>query len=241
MRELMFTTGIDGEKVCFTMTDNQIINEGFLEDINNLLNTGEIPNLMAPEDKDKIINSVRPIMAKLKRVDTIENINNTFVERIRDNLHITLCMSPVGDILRVRCRMFPSLVNCCTLNWFSRWPEQALLYVSSEFLKQVDLPTEEVRSAIANMCMKIHTSVEESSTQFFDKLRRRIYTTPKSYLDLISLYTKTLEVQRSEFYINKNRLATGLKKLNDTNASIAELKIKLAEMQPLLIKKNEDI
>lgn len=135
MKELMFSAGIDGEKVCFTMTDNQIINEGFLEDINNLLNTGEIPNLMAPEDKDKIINSVRPILVQMKRVDTIENINATFVERIRDNLHITLCMSPVGDTLRVRCRMFPSLVNCCTLNWFSRWPEQALLYVSSEFLK----------------------------------------------------------------------------------------------------------
>lgn len=131
----MFTAGIDGDKICFTMTDNQIVSEGFLEDINNLLNTGEIPNLMAAEDKDKIINSVRPILVQMKRIDTIENILATFVERIRDNLHITLCMSPVGDTLRVRCRMFPSLVNCCTLNWFSRWPEEALLYVSSEFLK----------------------------------------------------------------------------------------------------------
>jgi len=167
MKELMFQAGIEGDKVCFTMTDNQIINEGFLEDINNLLNTGEIPNLMLPEDKDKIINSLRPIVVKMKRVDTIENINATFVERIRDNLHITLCMSPVGDTLRVRCRMFPSLVNCCTLNWFSRWPEQALLYVSSEFLKSVDLPSESVRSNLAVMCMQIHTSVEETSEKFF--------------------------------------------------------------------------
>ena len=91
------------------------------------------------------------------------------------------------------------------------------------------------------MCMKIHTSVEEQSEAFFAQLRRRVYTTPKSYLDLISLYMSILEIQRSEFYTNKNRLATGLKKLNDTNASIAELKIKLAEMQPLLIQKNEDI
>jgi dynein heavy chain len=32
--------------VAFTLTDSQIINETFLEDINNVLNTGEIPNLM---------------------------------------------------------------------------------------------------------------------------------------------------------------------------------------------------
>jgi len=45
--------------------------------------------------------------------------------------------------------MFPSLVNCCTLDWFSRWPEEALLYVSSEFLKELELPNDDVRSALS--------------------------------------------------------------------------------------------
>jgi len=39
-------------------------------------------------------------------------------------------MSPVGDQLRVRCRKFPSLVDCCTLDWFAAWPEEALISVS---------------------------------------------------------------------------------------------------------------
>ena len=42
----MFETGIEGRKVTFTMTDSQILKETFLEDINNILNTGEVPNLM---------------------------------------------------------------------------------------------------------------------------------------------------------------------------------------------------
>ena len=57
------------------------------------------------------------------------------------------------------------------------------------------------------MCMLIHTSVEESSQKFYDELRRRVYTTPKSYLDLISLYINTLDKKRQEFNTNKNRLA----------------------------------
>lgn len=170
----------------------------------------------------------------MKKVDSIEVINQTFINRVRDNLHISLCMSPVGDTLRVRCRMFPSLVNCCTLDWFSRWPEEALLYVSSTFLKELDLPSEEVRAALAEMCMMIHTSVEETADEFFEQLRRRVYTTPKSYLDLISLYLNTLDLKRNEYNVNKRRLATGLKKLNDTNVSIADLRVKLTEMQPLL-------
>lgn len=44
------------------------------------------------------------------------------ISRVRDNLHIVLCMSPVGEAFRTRCRMFPSLVNCCTIDWFSEWP-----------------------------------------------------------------------------------------------------------------------
>jgi len=136
-------------------------------------------------------------------------------------------MSPVGETLRIRCRQFPSLVNCCTLDWFSRWPEQALLFVSSEFLKELPDTSETVKSGLSEMCMRIHTSVELMSDKFFASLRRRVYTTPKSYLDLISLYMKVLEIKRVEFTKNKNRLAIGLKKLNDTNTNIAELKVKL--------------
>ena len=139
-------------------------------------------------------------------------------------------MSPVGETLRVRCRQFPSLVNCCTLDWFGRWPEEALLYVSSEFLKELPDCSKEVIGSLAEMCMKIHISVEDMSEQFYESLRRRVYTTPKSYLDLISLYNQVLEQKRTEYNLNKNRLAIGLKKLNDTNTNIAELKIKLAEM-----------
>jgi len=46
VKELMFSAGIDGTPISFVLTDTQIIDESFLEDINNVLNTGEIPNLM---------------------------------------------------------------------------------------------------------------------------------------------------------------------------------------------------
>lgn len=241
LKELMFTAGIDRTPICFTLTDSQIVSELFVEDINSILNTGEISNLMEQEDKDKITDGVRPVLAQLGRVDTPEDIQATFVEGVRDFLHINLCMSPVGDTLRVRCRMFPSLVNCCTIDWFSRWPESALYYVSSEFLKGLSLTNEDNRRGLAEMCMLIHTTVEDMSEEFFKTLRRRVYTTPKSYLDLINLYLTSLEQKRTEFNINRTRLATGIKKLTDTNENIAELREKIKDLQPKLQKKNEDL
>jgi dynein heavy chain len=177
----------------------------------------------------------------LKIEPSQDNIKQLFVQRVRDLFHIALCMSPVGDDLRLRCRQFPSLVNCCTLDWFSRWNSEALLYVSQTFLKDLDLPNEEIRKNLTEISEVVHTSVESSSESFYNELRRRVYTTPKSYLDLISLYLNTLKTKREEYNANKNRLASGLSKLNYTNTQIAELKIKLAEMQPILVKKNADL
>ena len=43
---------------------------------------------------------------------------NFFIERVKEHLHVVLAMSPIGDSFRNRLRMFPSLINCCTIDWF---------------------------------------------------------------------------------------------------------------------------
>ena len=68
-----------------------------------------------------------------------------FIERVRSNLHIVLCMSPVGDPFRDRMRKFPSFVNCTTIDWFSEWPQDALLEVAERYLESMDLGDDEVR------------------------------------------------------------------------------------------------
>ena len=51
--------------------------------------------------------------------------------------HHTSLSSPIGEIFRARLRQFPSLVNCCTIDWFSEWPEEALQSVASTFLGEI--------------------------------------------------------------------------------------------------------
>ena len=54
------------------------------------------------------------------------NIFAAYVQRVRGNLHVLLAFSPVAAQFRARLRMFPSLVNCCTIDWFHKWPAEAL-------------------------------------------------------------------------------------------------------------------
>ena len=47
-------------------------------------------------------------------------------------------MSPIGDDFKRRLRMFPSLVNCCAIDWFLAWPQEALASVANHFIKDVE-------------------------------------------------------------------------------------------------------
>lgn len=42
--------------------------------------------------------------------------------------------------------MYPAFVNCTTIDWFSEWPQDALLEVAEKYLESMDLSDEEVRN-----------------------------------------------------------------------------------------------
>lgn len=63
-----------------------------------------------------------------------------FVKRCKERLHIVLCFSPVGSTFRNRLRLYPSLINCCTIDWFEDWPEEALEEVAQIWMEGVNLP-----------------------------------------------------------------------------------------------------
>lgn len=72
-------------------------------------------------------------------MDTRENCWKFFIDRVRRQLKVVLCFSPVGSVLRVRSRKFPALVNCTSINWFHEWPQQALMSVSNQFLSELEV------------------------------------------------------------------------------------------------------
>jgi dynein heavy chain len=59
IKALLRSCGGKGTSTSFIFTDNSIKEEAFLEDINNILNTGEVPNIFPPEEKAEVQDSVR--------------------------------------------------------------------------------------------------------------------------------------------------------------------------------------
>ncbi|KAL9959258.1 hypothetical protein ACROYT_G032565 [Oculina patagonica] len=242
LKKLYNSAGVEGKNTVFLFTDTQIVVEEFLEDINNILNSGEVPNLFEPEEYEQVLNGTRP-HAKEAGVPEGDRdaVFNHFISRVRNNLHVVLCMSPVGDAFRTRCRMFPSLVNCCTIDWFTEWPREALLSVSKNFFEEVDLGEGDVKERVAEMCVEIHTSVSSMADRFYAELRRRYYTTPTSYLELINLYLSMLDDKRRQLIGARDRVKNGLKKLLETNDLVDNMQVELVALEPQLKQKSLDV
>ncbi|KXS21750.1 hypothetical protein M427DRAFT_107149 [Gonapodya prolifera JEL478] len=242
LKKILFASGIDGKSLVFLYTDTQIVSEGCVEDINNILNSGDVPNLYKPDEIDRILNAMRPIATEMAITPTKENLHALFVSRVRQRLHLILCMSPIGEAFRNRIRMFPSLVNCCTIDWFSTWPEEALRSVAaSSVAEMTDLGSETVIDGIIGLCVKMHESVRQRCSQYKAELNRNNYVTPKSYLELLGLYRNLLDRKRGELEAQRKRTAGGLEKLLSSTKEVEILQEELEAMQPMLLQTSQEV
>jgi dynein heavy chain, axonemal len=85
----------------------------------------------------------------------------------------------------------------------------------------------------------VHTSVNSAANSYLAATRRHNYTTPKSYLEQISLYSKLLREKDAELNARIERLQNGLEKLRSTAAQVDGLKETLAQQEVEVQKKNE--
>ena len=134
IKRVLLSCGLDGKPSVLMLVDAQLVHEGMLEDVSNLLNSGDVPGLYSPEEMDQIMEASK-FACQLKGLPLTKlNLYNQYITRVRRNLHIVIAMTPVGSTFRDRLRMFPALVNCCTINWYSAWPAEALQWVAESEL-----------------------------------------------------------------------------------------------------------
>uniref|UniRef100_A0A8C4MEW3 Dynein axonemal heavy chain 9 n=1 Tax=Equus asinus TaxID=9793 RepID=A0A8C4MEW3_EQUAS len=240
LASLCLKAGVKNLSTVFLMTDAQVADEKFLVLINDLLASGEIPDLYSDDEVESIISNVRNEVKSQGLIDSRENCWKFFVDRVRRQLKVTLCFSPVGNKLRVRSRKFPAIVNCTAIDWFHEWPQQALESVSLRFLQNTDSIEPTVKQSISKFMAFVHTSVNQTSQSYLSNEQCYNYTTPKSFLEFIRLYQSLLRKNGRELKSKMERLENGLLKLHSTSAQVDDLKAKLATQEVELKQKNED-
>ncbi|XP_072307391.1 dynein axonemal heavy chain 5 [Eucyclogobius newberryi] len=237
LRALYRLSGQQGVGVTFLFTDNDIKDEAFLEFMNNVLASGEVSNLFPRDELDDITQDLIPAMKRHapKRPPTPENLYDYFLSRVRANLHVVLCFSPIGDKFRSRALKFPGLISGCTVDWFQRWPKDALAAVSHHFLSEYSelrCPPEVKESVVLSMG-SFQDVVAEKCSQYFERFRRQTFVTPRSFLSFINSYKLIYSEKMGHVGTLAQRMQTGLSKLMEAEVSVSELS------EQLLLKEQE--
>ncbi|XP_014249835.1 dynein heavy chain 12, axonemal-like isoform X2 [Cimex lectularius] len=235
IKRILKDAGGKGKSVVFLLGEGQIKFEYFLQDVDALLNSGEVPNLFAVDEKQEILDMTRLAAQGGNRNMDINPLAvfHFFTNRCKQNMHIMLCCSPIGSTFRTRLRLYPSLVNCCTIDWYEGWPEDALEKVAKQFLANCTFD-EAVKDAAVQVCKYFHISSRVLAEKFFTALGKTVYITSTSYLDLIKAYTKLVTKKQDELREAKMRYLGGLEKLEFAAEQVTVMQHDLELLQPQL-------
>lgn len=184
----------------FLFADNQAINKRFYEDINDLLRSGEILSLFSPEEIGDICEKMHGIDKQrdktLQTDGSPKALYNFFVNVIREQLHVVLCMSPVGEGFRSCVRKYPAIVNNCTIDWLHSWPDDALEAVSARFLADEEMEDRE-RSVSQKTLMEFQRSATRAAEEYSAEHGIRIYIPPVAFIDSVNLFTGQMRKRKS--------------------------------------------
>jgi dynein heavy chain len=234
IREAMKKAGFEETPTVFLISDGQIVKETFLEDINNLLNSGDVPNIFPPEDVEEIIDKMRPIGQARDIPMSKASLYALFISRVKVSLHLVLALSPIGEAFRRRLRMFPSLVTCTSIDWFNDWSRDALSCVASEFFSEIYPDNEKIANLATQFCVTAHRSVIDISHELLAERKRHNYVTPTSFLDFLQLIRYLTQQKVREMNRIRLSMETGLSSLKVAAASVSELQDQIKALQPQL-------
>merc|ERR1719160_1164523 len=232
IRALYVGAGQKGNQVTFLLTDAEVKHEGFLEYMNSILATGEIAGLFQKDERDGMCGEVRnDYVRDFPGADeSLTNLYAYFLDRLKDNLHIVFCFSPVNAKFPIRAQKFPAVFSNVNINWFLPWPEEALIAVSSTFLETYDIDaTQEKKNALYQLMGVFQAKVGQLCEIYLSRMRKYVYVTPKSYLCFIDAYKGLYRVKYEDVNVQEQSVKLGLEKLDQAAVQVDEMKVHLAE------------
>lgn len=234
IKSALRSAGGMGQQTCLFLAENQL-NETFFIDIEYLLNLGDVPNLWPIDEKQELLEMVRLVAQGGNRnIDiSAEEVFSFFVNRCRQNLHIILSFNSVGPKLRNYIRLYPSLINCCTIDLFDTWPDDALEMIASKFLSNLDL-SDELNESITLACKYFHNTAKDAVDLYRNETKNSFYVSSASYMELVRCFSQLFIKKRNEITKAKSRYESGLSTLQQAAKAVENMQIELNELQPKL-------
>ena len=220
--------------VVFCVTEADIKDEAWLEVVNAVMLNGEVPGIFTPEDRESVLSTVRTLCKVQRRRDFEDSEDwlwQTFLQQVKERLHVVLCFSPQGDLLHSRHRRFPGLFAASTIIVCAPWPRDALAEVAASSLSRAvgkgDLPSSLNVEGLAAVFAEVHAQMEKLSEDYYLQSRRRSWVTSGLFLSFLLDFFRIYRYKDAQLARSLAVLTSGLEKLNNAEADVASMRTQL--------------
>ena len=251
LRGVMKRAGCKGEKICFIFDESNVLGPAFLERMNALLASGEVPGLFEGDEYISLLNMAREhLLRDVKGLDTEEEIYKAFIKGVQRNLHVVFTMNPLSPDFSNRAASSPALYNRCVIDWFGDWSREGLFQVAKkltencqcrkENFKKQDLSQDEMNALIVDSITAYHIVIKELNDKLSKNAKKFNYITPRDFLDFIKHFSNLQTEKNEELNEQKNHINKGLQKIIQTEKTVNDLKQSLAVKGVELDKKQKE-
>ncbi|XP_035389840.1 cytoplasmic dynein 2 heavy chain 1 isoform X3 [Electrophorus electricus] len=235
LKTVMQLAGIEGQQTVLLLEDYQFVHPSFLEMVNSLLSSGEVPGLYSTEELEPLLLSLKDQASQ----DAFTGpIFNYFSHRVQQNLHVVLIMDCTNEHFTINCESNPALYRKCCVHWMEGWSESSMKKIPEMFLagmekqeKSSDKKKHSLASVQADFFhsfLKIHESCREYRA------------TPSHYLSFLRVYQSIYSSKQKDLTQRQQHLQAGVAKLNEAKSLVDELKRRAAEQSVLLKTKQAE-
>eukprot|EP01013_Petalomonas_cantuscygni_P031315 TRINITY_DN574_c0_g2_i2.p1 TRINITY_DN574_c0_g2~~TRINITY_DN574_c0_g2_i2.p1 ORF type:complete len:4342 (+),score=1501.02 TRINITY_DN574_c0_g2_i2:256-13281(+) len=232
VRAVLTSAGGEGLDTVFFIEDQHVQDPQWLELVNSLLASNEIPGLFTNEEMDAIIAPAKDAMMEDGFMGTPAQY---FLQRVAMKLHVVLIMDFTNNTYEVNCQSNPAIYTKCSVQWLEMLSPEAMKVMPPIFLPRIrdelvlaaggELTDEKLMSdeekKARDESAKIDSTITPDILWVHSTLGQD--ATPKQFTAVQHAYQKVYNLKFISLRDNRARLQGGLSKLADAEVQVAEL------------------
>ncbi|KAJ3140439.1 Cytoplasmic dynein 2 heavy chain 1 [Physocladia obscura] len=226
IKEVMHAAGVLDEESLFILEDFQLIEPDFLEYINGLLSSCEIPGLYTQEEIDTLTSTLKVSHSE----DGFSgSLFDYFIHRVKKNLHIVLILDSANPQFVSNCESNPALYTRCQIQWMESWlPDSMRTLCEDSFGTSERLKGFDDRDKLISNLLTIHKSCVN------------IGATPRHLLEYIQAYEKVYCLKLQGYEEKIKYFGGGLQKLHEASKFVDALSADAKKQEIDLAKKQKE-
>ena len=211
----------ENKQMLLFVEDHQLMSPQFMQCLNSLIASWEIPGLYTSEELEQIFAALQD---EFKTQYVHRHIFEYFKSKIKNNLRIVLSLDYTHPAFLTYCANNPALYSKCGITWREQWSKASMLHLCGNELDEI-IGKSENRKEIFNHSIGLHN------------VCAKLGATPLKYFHLLANYRKIFGLKINSQADQSKRLSSGLSKLSEAEALVEKLLIDVQKSQKELSQK----